>query len=85
MRCLGAGVVKDGMMSLCLGTAGVVHAYSSKDVRIKVVKSRFRSLYPGIWQIEANSSSAASSIEWFKKEFCQVEEAYAQNDGNLRL
>jgi xylulokinase len=77
--CLGAGVTKDGMMSLCLGTAGVVHAYSSKSVRHKGGKIQILGhCIPGKWQIEANSSSAASSIEWFKDQFCQLEVANAK-------
>jgi xylulokinase len=80
--CLGAGVVEDGMMSLCLGTAGVVHAYSSKSVRHKDGKIQILGhCDPGKWQIEANSSSAASSIEWFKEQFCQIEVAYAKMMG----
>ena len=81
--CTGAGVVKDGMMSLCLGTAGVVHAYSSKPVRHKGGKIQILGhCIPGKWQIEANSSSAASSIEWFKEQFCQLEVANAKLMGS---
>jgi xylulokinase len=76
--CTGAGVVNDGMMSLCLGTAGVVHSYSSKSVRHKDGKIQILGhCKPRKWQIEANSSSAASSIEWFKEHFCQLESANA--------
>jgi len=80
--CLGAGVTRDGMMSLCLGTAGVVHAYSSRPVRHKGGKIQILGhCCPGKWQIEANSSSAASSLEWFKEQFCQLEGAYAKMMG----
>jgi len=80
-RCaaLGVGVCEDGMMSLCLGTAGVVHAFSSRPVRHKGGKIQILGhCLPGTWQVEANSSSAASSLEWFKNEFCQVEVANAR-------
>lgn len=80
--CLGAGVTRDGMMSVCLGTAGVVHAYSSKPVRHKGGKIQILGhCCPGKWQIEANSSSAASSLEWFKEQFCQIEVANAKMMG----
>lgn len=77
--CTGLGVTRDGMMSLCVGTAGVAHAYCSRPVRHKGGKIQILGhCCPGIWQIEANSSSAASSVEWFKEHFCQLEDANAK-------
>lgn len=75
----GLGVVRDGMMSLCVGTAGVAHAFCSRPVRHKGGKLQILGhCSPGMWQIEANSSSAASSVEWFKDHFCQLEVANAK-------
>ena len=81
--CTGLGVVRDGMMSLCVGTAGVAHAYCSRPVRHKGGKLQILGhCVPGMWQIEANSSSAASSLEWFKEQFCQLEVANSKLMGN---
>lgn len=78
-RCaaIGAGVAEDGMISGVLGTAGVIHAYSSYPVRHK--KGTISILgHAGTrhWQIEGSSNSGASSLRWFRDMFCQLESAY---------
>lgn len=81
-RCaaIGVGVAHDGEVSVCLGTAGVVHAYSSRPVRHDGGKIQILGhCGSGHWQAEANSSSAASSLSWFKDNFCQLEAAMADS------
>ncbi len=79
-RCaaVGAGVAKDGTCSVCLGTGGVIHAFSSKpkvhpEGRITLLGHAGT----GKWQIEGSCSSAASSFEWYKDIFCTLEDSFA--------
>lgn len=79
-RCaaVGAGVARDGMISGVLGTAGVIHAYSSKPVRHPDGKiSIMGHAGTGHWQVEGSSNSGASSQRWYKDVFCQTEQAFA--------
>ena len=75
-RCaaVGAGVAKDGMLSAILGTAGVVHAYSSKPIRHPQGKiSIMGHAGTGNWQVEGSSSSGASSFRWIRDTIGQLE------------
>lgn len=79
-RCaaVGAGVAKDGMISGVLGTAGVIHAYSSKPVRHAEGKiSIMGHAGTGHWQVEGSSNSGASSFRWFRDVFSQTEVAFS--------
>jgi xylulokinase len=79
-RCaaVGAGVAKDGMISGVLGTAGVIHAYSSKPVRHAEGKiSIMGHAGTGHWQVEGSSSSGASSLRWYRDLFSQTELMYS--------
>lgn len=83
-RCaaVGAGVAKDGMISGVLGTAGVIHAYSSKPVRHPEGKiSIMGHAGTGHWQVEGSSNSGASSQRWYRDVFCQAEVAYSKMSG----
>ncbi len=83
-RCaaVGAGVAKDGMISGVLGTAGVIHAYSSKPIRHKDGKiSIMGHAGTGHWQVEGSSNSGASSFRWFRDVFGQLEDAYGKLSG----
>ena len=79
-RCaaVGAGVATDGMMSMCFGTAGVLHAYTSKwtfhpEGKITILGHAGT----GHWQVEGNSSSGASSLGWYANTFAQQERGFA--------
>lgn len=79
-RCaaVGAGVAKDGMMSMCFGTAGVLHAYTSTykfhpQGKITILGHAGT----GHWQVEGNSSSGASSLGWYANTFAQQEKGFA--------
>lgn len=80
-RCaaVGAGVAKDGMISGVLGTAGVIHAYTSKRARHKDASISILG-HAGTrhWQIEGSSNSGASSLRWYRDMFCQLEAAYGE-------
>ncbi|MDR0600109.1 MAG: hypothetical protein LBG84_08540 [Treponema sp.] len=79
-RCaaVGAGVAKDGMLSGVLGTAGVIHAYSSKPVRHAEGKiSIMGHAGTGHWQIEGSSNSGASSLRWYRDVFSGTELSYS--------
>ncbi len=83
-RCaaVGAGVAEDGMISGVLGTAGVIHAYSSKPVRHPGASISIMG-HAGTrhWQVEGSSNSGASSWRWFRDLFCAEEMAVAKNMG----
>lgn len=83
-RCaaVGAGVAKDGMMSMCFGTAGVLHAYTSEwkfhpEGKITILGHAGT----GHWQVEGNSSSGASSLGWYADNFAQLEKGFAAMNG----
>lgn len=83
-RCaaVGAGVAKDGMISGVLGTAGVIHAYTSKPVRHAEGKiSIMGHAGTGHWQIEGSSNSGASSFRWYRDLFTQTEVAFSKLSG----
>ena len=83
-RCaaVGAGVAKDGMISGVLGTAGVIHAYSSKPVRHPEGKiSIMGHAGTGHWQVEGSSNSGASSLRWYRDVFCQNEVGFSKLSG----
>lgn len=80
-RCaaVGAGVARDGMISGVLGTAGVIHAYSSKPVRHPEGKiSIMGHAGTGHWQVEGSSNSGASSLRWYRDLFSHTEMAYSK-------
>ena len=83
-RCaaVGAGVAEDGMISGVLGTAGVIHAYSSKPVRHPEGKiSIMGHAGTGHWQVEGSSNSGASSLRWYRDVFAQTEVAFSKLSG----
>lgn len=83
-RCaaVGAGVAKDGMMSMCFGTAGVLHAYTSTyKVHPQGKITILGHAGTGHWQVEGNSSSGASSLGWYANTFGQLEKGYADMMG----
>jgi xylulokinase len=79
---IGLGNAKDGMASVCLGTAGLCIGCSSKPIR-----HPGGTMYvlghpgPGHWQMEGQSNAAASSFRWLRNTLCQMEMATADLTG----
>jgi xylulokinase len=79
---LAVGVTDETKLSMTLGTIGVFHAVTDKPLRDKNGK-----LYlcgnpvKGKWQFEAFAQAGAACLEWFKENFCQLEEATAKLTG----
>jgi xylulokinase len=79
---LGVGVTNEEKLSMTLGTIGVFHAITSKPMRDKDGKLYLcGNAVKGNWQFEAFAQAGASCLEWFKENFCQIEDAYSKLTG----
>jgi xylulokinase len=74
---VGVGMAYDGMASVCLGTAGLCIAHSSKPIRHPQGKNHVLGSPTGYWQMEGHASAAASSFRWFRDTFGHLEKATA--------
>ena len=79
---LGAGVVRQGTLSISMGTAGAVTAllespYRDPHGRIMITNHSER----GKWLLEGYQAAAASVFRWFKEEIAGVEVAEAAQSG----
>ncbi len=71
---VGTGTVKNGIVSVVLGTSGVVFAHTDK-LRIEP-EGRLHSFChasPGTWHVMGVTLSAAGSFKWFRDTFCEHE------------
>jgi sugar (pentulose or hexulose) kinase len=67
---------------MTLGTIGIFHAVTSKSMRDKNGKLYIvGNAVKGNWQFEAFAQAGASCLEWFKENFCQLEDANAKLTG----
>jgi len=79
---LGVGVTSEETLSMTLGTIGIFHAVTSKSMRDKNGKLYIvGNAVKGNWQFEAFAQAGASCLEWFKENFCQLEDANAKLTG----
>jgi len=79
---LSVGVVNEEKLSMTLGTIGIFHALSTKPIRDKNGKLyTVGNCIKGVWQFEAFAQAGASCLEWFKENFCQLEDANAKLTG----
>ena len=79
---VGAGVVRAGIVSVALGTSGVVFAHSDEvrtDPRGRL--HTFCHAVPGKWHVMGVSLCSGGSLQWFRRALCPVEEAAAEAAG----
>ncbi len=80
---VGTGTVKNGIVSVVLGTSGVVFAHTDKLLIEPEGKLHsFCHASPGTWHIMGVTLSAAGSFRWFRDTFCEQEIKEA-NDKNI--
>jgi xylulokinase len=79
---IGLGNAKEGMASVCLGTAGLCIGYSSKPIRHPQGKNHVLG-HAGTdhWEMEGHASASASSFRWLRNTLCQMEMATADLTG----
>ncbi|MHB1420813.1 MAG: FGGY-family carbohydrate kinase, partial [Bacillota bacterium] len=76
---VGAGVVKAGLASITLGTAGLGIAFSPEPVRDPNGNMMITGhAGTGKWQVEGISLAAASCYRWYRGTFCEMEETNAE-------
>ncbi len=79
---VGCGVVNEGVVSMSLGTSGVVFAYASevsRDTHGRV--HTFCHSVPGAWHVMGVMLSAGGSLRWFRDALCRPEKAVAAETG----
>lgn len=71
---IGVGNAREGLASICLGTAGLCIGYSSKPIRHPAAKNHILG-HPGTdhWQMEGHASAAASSFRWLRNTIGHLE------------
>jgi xylulokinase len=79
---LGAGVVRPGLLSISMGTAGAVNAFLADPFRdpngrMMVTNHTLK----GRWLLEGYQAAAASVYRWFRDELGQLEKATAKETG----
>ncbi len=79
---IGAGVVRAGIVSVSLGTSGVVFAHS--DEARTDPKGRLHTFchaVPGKWHVMGVSLCSGGSLQWFRNALCSEETAVAERAG----
>jgi len=80
---IGAGIVKDGFLSVSLGTGGIAISYLDKKFRDPNEKGCITNhAIKGKWQLEGYQAGAASVFKWFKDEIAVLEKVFAEKTGN---
>ncbi len=79
---VGAGVVRKGVLSVSMGTAGAVTAFIDKPFRDPNCKS-LATAHPvdGCWLLEGYQAAAASVYRWFRDELGAAEQLEAEKSG----
>jgi xylulokinase len=71
---VGTGTVKNGIVSVVLGTSGVVFAHTDKlKIEPEGRLHSFCHASPGTWHVMGVTLSAAGSLRWFRDTFCEQE------------
>lgn len=76
---LGMGVVRPGAISAVFGTSGVVLAVTDRPLRD--AHGRLHTFCHALrdsWYVMGVTQSAGGSLQWYKNEFCPVEQAVAK-------
>jgi sugar (pentulose or hexulose) kinase len=79
---LGAGVIRPGLLSISMGTAGAVNAFLAEPFRdpngrMMVTNHTIK----GRWLLEGYQAAAAGVYRWFRDELGQAEKAAAEQAG----
>lgn len=79
---IGAGAVKEGIVSIVLGTSGVVFTHSD-NYRIEPEGKlhAFCHSVPNKWHLMGVTLSAAGSFRWYRDTFAQLEKSEAERTG----
>jgi len=79
---IGSGAIKEGIVSIVLGTSGVVFTHSN-DYRIEPEGKlhAFCHSVPGKWHLMGVTLSAAGSFRWFRDTFAFEEKLTAEKSG----
>lgn len=76
---VGNGIVESGVVSVSMGTSGVVFAFADEPVLdAKQRMHTFCHAVPGKWHVMGVMLSAGGSLRWYRDELCQQEMATAQ-------
>jgi xylulokinase len=81
-QALGAGIVEEGLVSITLGTSGVVFAPSRscrRDVHGRL--HAFCHASRGLWHLMGVMLSAGGSLRWYRDALCEPEAARARAEG----
>jgi xylulokinase len=81
---VGAGVIRDGLASITLGTAGLVIAYASSPIRDpqqRAMSTVAASNCDGAYEIEGLQLGAAGVFRWYRDELSQGDVLQAQAEG----
>jgi xylulokinase len=77
-QAVGTGIVREGLVSVTLGTSGVVFAASDYyRVEPEGRLHAFCHAVPGMWHLMGVMLSAAGSFRWFRDTFCEAEQKQA--------
>ncbi len=75
----GAGLVSPGMVSVSLGTAGLLAAYTDQPILDPTGKNMMTNhVADGAWMVEGYQASAGSVYRWFRDEIAALESAFAR-------
>ena len=75
---IGTGTIKNGIVSVVLGTSGVVFAHTDKlTIEPEGRLHAFCHASPGAWHVMGVTLSAAGSFRWFRDTFCEQEASEA--------
>jgi sugar (pentulose or hexulose) kinase len=79
---VGAGIVRKGLVSVSMGTAGAVTAYLDAPFRDPAGKTMVTA-HPigGSWLLEGYQAAAASVYRWYRDQLGGVEQREAQENG----
>ncbi len=79
---VGAGVVQSGIVSVSLGTSGVVFAHAESPATDPLLRTHtFCHAVPNKWHLMGVMLSAGGSLRWWRDALCGEERAVAQERG----
>ena len=79
---IGSGIIKEGMAEITVGTAGVIVAAVDKVYPDPLHEIYFGGhAYPGKWDMEGQTTMAASNLKWYRDTFCDTEMAMGKLTG----
>ncbi|MEI6101883.1 MAG: FGGY-family carbohydrate kinase, partial [Eubacteriales bacterium] len=79
---IGAGVVREGMASVSIGTGGLATVYLPRPYRDPMGKTMItNSAAGGAWQMEGLQNGAGGVLRWFRDEVAALEKEHATAGG----